>query len=714
MPIVGLLHHGSGPPNTSLIDPEFPRLFARFAGRVAERYPWIERFTPINEPLTTARFSTLYGHWYPHSRSVGDFARAMVVQCQATVAAMQAIREVTPGAMLVQTEDLGKTHAVASLQYQADFENERRWLTFDMLSGHVHGTHPMCGYLRMGGVSDTELETLAEAPCPPDIIGVNHYLTSERFLDARLARYPTSACGGNGQHRYADVEAVRVLRDELAGPYTLLREAWERYHLPVAVTEAHLACTREQQLRWLDEVWRGAVQLRNEGADVVAVTAWSAFGAHDWSSLLTRDDGVYEPGLFDIRAPAPRATALARMVQSLASCGRYDDPVVRGPGWWRCDQRVIYAGVSAGPSTPPPALGVRVAGDVPPLLIVGATGTLGRAVTRACEARGIAHRALARCDLDIADAAAVVSALEACTPWAVVNCAGFVRVDDAEREPHACRRGNVDGAVALATACASLGMSFVTFSTDLVFDGANDAAYVETDAVAPVCEYGRSKAEAELGVLAVHPDAFVVRTAAFFGDQDEHNFVTRALRSLAAGEPYTAISDVVVSPTYVPDLVDAMLDLLIDRERGIWHSGKRRRRHLGGVGSARCASGRRQYGNAARSTHRVAGAPGDSATEHGACERARDGAVTARWRVRQICAGSGMGTCATTTFINDSWPYAQPCHRARRMKYDTDTNRKHRRRSEDRHHRRGPYRAGGRLSPSRAGIHELHDAGKPT
>ena len=595
-PIVGLLHHGSGPPDTSLIDPKFPEAFARFARRVAERYPWIERYTPINEPLTTARFSTLYGHWYPHSRSVDDFARSMMVQCQAIVAAMQAIREVTPSAMLVQTEDLGKTHASASLQYQADFENERRWLTFDMLSGHVRGTHPMCGYLRMGGVSDTELETLAAAPCPPDIIGVNHYLTSERFLDVRLARYPASTHGGNSQHRYADVEAVRVLRAGLAGPYTLLREAWERYRLPVAVTEAHLACTREQQLRWLDEVWRGAVQLRNEGADVVAVTAWSAFGAHDWSSLLTRDDGVYEPGLFDIRAPTPRPTALARMVQSLASRGSFDEPVASGRGWWRCDERLTYPGVTAGPANTSHALGVRPAGAVAPVLIVGAAGTLGRAVTRACEARGIAHRTLARGELDITDASAVMSALESYAPWAVVNCAGFVRVDDAEREPHACRRGNVDGAVSLAAACASLGTRFVTFSTDLVFDGTSDVPYTETDAVAPVCEYGRTKAAAEAGVLSAHPDAFVVRTAAFFGDQDEHNFVTRALRSLAAGEPYTAISDVVVSPTYVLDLADAMLDLLIDGERGLWHLANdgavtweelaRRAAHLAGVSTA--------------------------------------------------------------------------------------------------------------------------------
>jgi dTDP-4-dehydrorhamnose reductase len=549
-PIVGLLHHGSGPPNTSLIDPGLPARFARFARNVAERYPWVDRFTPINEPLTTARFSTLYGHWHPHVRSPRDFARAM----------------------LVQTEDLGKTHTRAPLAYQAAFENERRWLTVDLLCGRVRGSHPMAEYLRWAGVSNRELEMFAETPCPPDVIGINHYLTSERFLDERLAHYPVGTHGENDRHRYADVEAVRVLRDGLAGPYTLLREAWERYRLPLAVTEAHLGCSREQQLRWLDEVWRSTLQLRSEGVDIRAVTAWSAFGAHDWSSLLTRTDGFYEPGLFDIRASEPRPTALAQMVCSLARSGSYDSPVLHAPGWWRCDQRLIYPAVSVGEST---ALRSAVArspsSPAQPLLIVGATGTLGRAVERACEARGIVHRALTRRDLDIADPAGVRAALESYRPWAVVNCAGFVRVDDAERERHACHRGNVDGAVTLATVCASVGSRFVTLSSDLVFDGRKRAPYLETDASRPLCEYGRSKAEAETRVLTANPDAFVVRTAAFFGDYDQHNFVTRALQSLAAGEPCIAISDVVVSPTYVPDLVEAMLDLLIDGERGVWH-----------------------------------------------------------------------------------------------------------------------------------------------
>jgi dTDP-4-dehydrorhamnose reductase len=128
-PIAGLVHHGSGPRYTNLIDPAFPELLARHAARVAGRYPWIELFTPVNEPLTTARFSALYGHWYPHARDTGTMLRALVTQCRAVVLAMQAIRRINPSARLVQTEDLGKAFSMPDLQYQADYENERRWLT---------------------------------------------------------------------------------------------------------------------------------------------------------------------------------------------------------------------------------------------------------------------------------------------------------------------------------------------------------------------------------------------------------------------------------------------------------------------------------------------------------------------------------------------------------------------------------------------------------
>ena len=119
--------------------------------------------------------------------------------------------------------------------------------------------------------------------------------------------------------------------------------------------------------------------------------------------------------------------------------------------------------------------------------------------------------------------------------------------------------------------CAARGIPYVTFSSDLVFDGEKGAPYVEGDAVTPLGAYGRSKAEAERLVLDAYPGALVIRTSAFFGPWDEYNFVTNVLRSLAERKPVTAAEDAVVSPTYVPDLVHMTLDFVIDAEHGLWH-----------------------------------------------------------------------------------------------------------------------------------------------
>jgi dTDP-4-dehydrorhamnose reductase len=132
-------------------------------------------------------------------------------------------------------------------------------------------------------------------------------------------------------------------------------------------------------------------------------------------------------------------------------------------------------------------------------------------------------------------------------------------------------RENAHGPTVLALAAIRHAVRFLTFSSDLVFDGSAGRPYVESDKAAPLNAYGRSKAEAERRVLDSDPQALVVRTSSFFGPWDEHNFVTQALAALGEGRPFAAAGDVTVSPTYVPDLVNACLDLLIDRESGIWH-----------------------------------------------------------------------------------------------------------------------------------------------
>ncbi len=166
-------------------------------------------YTPVNEPFTTARLCALYGLWHPFTRDEATCFRVTVNECLGVAKAMRAIRKINPAAKLVQTEDFGRIYATARLKYQADYENERRWLSIDLLTGRVKPGHRLYRRLLASGISAEQLEELAAAPCPPNIIGIDYYLTSDRVLDHRAELYPGEELGGNGRETYVDVAAVR-------------------------------------------------------------------------------------------------------------------------------------------------------------------------------------------------------------------------------------------------------------------------------------------------------------------------------------------------------------------------------------------------------------------------------------------------------------------------------------------------------------------------
>ncbi len=269
------------------------------------------------------------------------------------------------------------------------------------------------------------------------------------------------------------------------------------------------------------------------------------------------------------------------MVKSLATTGRFDHPVLAAESWWLREDRLTFpsqrgTAARARIGATHTAVSATSARTPRPLLITGGNGTLGVAFGRLARERGLPHLRLGRRDLDITDGPAVQRWLRTVRPWAVVNSAGWVRVDDAEHDPAGCMRDNADGAECLAQSCAELGIPLVTFSSDLVFGGSPASRpLVESDPVDPCNTYGRSKADAERRVLHAAPDALVIRSSAFFGDWDDWNFVSRTLATLHSGGRASAPNDAVVSPTYVSDLGHAVLDLLIDGERGVWHVANR-------------------------------------------------------------------------------------------------------------------------------------------
>jgi dTDP-4-dehydrorhamnose reductase len=210
-------------------------------------------------------------------------------------------------------------------------------------------------------------------------------------------------------------------------------------------------------------------------------------------------------------------------------------------------------------------------GNNKPLLIIGKNGTLGRAFARICYDRAIPFILLGREKCDIINKQTIESVISEYDPWAIINAAGYVRVDDAETDHDRCFNENTYGPVNLAEACLRHHIKFLTYSSDLVFDGRSNKPYTESDSINPLNIYGKSKAQSEGLVLQTNPDSLIIRTAAFFGPWDEYNFLHYVIDNLSKQQQITVANDLYISPTYVPDLVNNSLDILIDDESGIWH-----------------------------------------------------------------------------------------------------------------------------------------------
>ncbi len=207
-------------------------------------------------------------------------------------------------------------------------------------------------------------------------------------------------------------------------------------------------------------------------------------------------------------------------------------------------------------------------------LLFGGAGQLGSAIRNGWREWDIV--APPRTDVDIEDRDAVARAIRDAHSDAVINCAAFHNVDLCEAEPERAMAVNAVAVESMARACDAAGSTFVTISTDYVFDGETDRPYVETDTPHPISAYGASKLEGERRVAQLQSNALVVRTCGVYGTRPSstkgYTFVDRILAQAAADEPIRVVADVVASPTYAGDLADMLRRLLEQRRIGLYHA----------------------------------------------------------------------------------------------------------------------------------------------
>ena len=211
------------------------------------------------------------------------------------------------------------------------------------------------------------------------------------------------------------------------------------------------------------------------------------------------------------------------------------------------------------------------------VLVTGATGQLGQALARSSGTRSI-HLA-PRTELNFDHPAKITSFLQNLAPIAIVNTAAYTAVDKAETDRDAAIRANRDGPELLARHAATVGIPFVHVSTDYVFDGTKGAPYLETDPPNPTGVYGESKLAGETAIAAIGGKTIILRTAWVYAPWGK-NFLRTMLAAGATNPKLRVVADQRGSPTFAPDLADAIWAILdaIDREGwrpefgGIFHA----------------------------------------------------------------------------------------------------------------------------------------------
>ncbi len=204
------------------------------------------------------------------------------------------------------------------------------------------------------------------------------------------------------------------------------------------------------------------------------------------------------------------------------------------------------------------------------LLIIGADGQLGRAVTAVFDARpDVRLSAWAGRDRDITQPA-IATVLARLQPDVVINCAAWTQVDAAERQPDAAFAVNSLGPSYLAQGCAECGATMVQVSTNEVFAGTPGTVYYEYDQPRPGSVYARSKLGGEIAAARVLDRLFVVRIAWLYGPGGNH-FPAKIIAAADRGQALRVVDDEIGNPTYAPDVATALAALIETKRFGIYH-----------------------------------------------------------------------------------------------------------------------------------------------
>ena len=283
MPIVDLCHFGVPDWLGNFQNPDFPALFAGYARAFAQRFPWVQLYTPVNEMYICAEFSALFGWWNEQLSSDQAFVTALKHLVKANVLAMQAILEVRPDALFIQSESSEYFHAENPAAIKpAELLNAKCFLSLDLNYGRRVDSD-MYEYLLDNGMTKAEyhffLQNDLKHHC---IMGNDYYRTNE--------------------HRVRD-DGSTTASGEIFGYHVITTQYHDRYKLPVMHTETNLwqGPNGDEAVNWLWKEWANVLRVRNDGVPILGFTWYSLTDQVDWDTALRENNGTPNPlGLYDL------------------------------------------------------------------------------------------------------------------------------------------------------------------------------------------------------------------------------------------------------------------------------------------------------------------------------------------------------------------------------------------------------------------------------
>jgi beta-glucosidase/6-phospho-beta-glucosidase/beta-galactosidase len=283
VPIVDLCHFGVPDWIGDFQNPDFPLLFSRYARAFAERFPWVQLYTPVNEMFVCATFSGLYGWWNEQGTTDRTFVTALKHVVRANLCAMHAILDVRPDALFIQSESSEYFHADhPDAIGPAEIRNAHRFLSLDLNYGRRVDSDTY-EYLLENGMTVEEyryfLDHKLKHHC---IMGNDYYVTNE--------------------HRVAP-DGHTWAAGDVFGYDEITRQYHDRYQLPVMHTETNMreGPSGDEAVQWLWKQWANVLRVRNSGVPTVGFTWYSLTDQIDWDTALREDNGRVTPvGLYDL------------------------------------------------------------------------------------------------------------------------------------------------------------------------------------------------------------------------------------------------------------------------------------------------------------------------------------------------------------------------------------------------------------------------------